>query len=68
MRICNTFGLSFLHSLALIIFPTGNACIPAGEVGWDDIGENELISSKNIQEYTCPMVIIGNDVVSLTPT
>ena len=31
MQICATFGLYFLHTLALIIFPTGNACVPAGE-------------------------------------
>ena len=31
MQICDTFGLSFLHTLALIIFPTGNACVPADE-------------------------------------
>ena len=31
MQICDTFGLSFLHTLVSIIFPTGNACVPADE-------------------------------------
>ena len=31
MQICDIFGLSFLPTLALIIFPAGNACVPAAE-------------------------------------
>ena len=31
MQICDTFGLSFLHTLVSIIFPTGNACVPVDE-------------------------------------
>ena len=31
MQVCDISGLSFLNTLASIIFPTGNACVPADE-------------------------------------
>ena len=31
LQVCDISGLSFLNTLALIIFPTGNAQVPADE-------------------------------------